>query len=101
MKKTILLIFLAFFSYNFLTAQQTISETEKLASLGKIYGFLKYYHPKVGKGKFNWDKELIEQLPKVLKATDKNSLSLIYTNWIDKLGIVENCKKCDSKQKYF
>ncbi|PNW28717.1 S41 family peptidase [Formosa algae] len=101
MKKTILLIFLSFFSYNYLTAQQTISETEKLASLGKIYGFLKYYHPEVGKGKFNWDKELIKQLPIVLKSTDKKSLSLIYINWIDKLGVIENCKKCDSKRKYF
>ena len=101
MKKTILFIFLTFFGYNFLTAQLTISETEKLASLGKIYGFLKYYHPEVGKGKFNWDKELIKQLPEVLKSTDKKSLSQIYVNWIESLGKIENCKKCDSDEEYF
>ncbi len=101
MKKTVLLLFLFIFSSNLLTAQQTISETEKLASLGKIYGYLKYYHPEVAKGKFDWDKDLIKQLPEVLKATDKESLSLIYINWIESLGKIEECKKCDSKENYF
>ncbi len=101
MKKAIFLAFLFIFSYNFLTAQQTITETEKLASLGKIYGFLKYYHPEVAKGKFDWDKEFIENLPEVLKATDRNSLSQVYITWIESLGKINKCKKCDSNEKYF
>jgi C-terminal processing protease CtpA/Prc len=101
MRKIILLIILISFSYNFLTAQHTISETEKLTSFGKIYGFLKYYHPEVGKGKFDWDKEFIKLLPEVLKATDEESLSLVYINWIESLGKIENCKKCDTKESYF
>jgi hypothetical protein len=32
----------------------------------------KYYHPEVGKGKFEWDKEFLKYLPQVLKAKDKN-----------------------------
>jgi C-terminal processing protease CtpA/Prc len=101
MKKTVLLLILSIFSSNFLTAQQTISETEKLASLGKIYGYLKYYHPEVAKGKFDWDNELIKYLPKVLTATNKESLSTIYIDWIESLGKIEECKKCDSKENYF
>tara|TARA_R110002126_G_scaffold181187_4_gene330040 strand:+ start:49903 stop:51534 length:1632 start_codon:yes stop_codon:yes gene_type:complete len=101
MKKTIPLIILIFFSYNFLTAQQSISETEKLNSLGKIYGFLKYYHPEVGQGKFDWDKEFIKILPKVLKTTNKELLSQVYIKWIKSLGKIENCKKCNSDEKYF
>lgn len=101
MKKTFLLLILIIFSLNNLTAQQTISETEKLVSLGKIYGFLKYYHPEVGKGKFDWDKEFIKYLPKVLIATEKESLSQIYINWIESLGEVKKCKKCVSTQNYF
>ncbi|WP_157358425.1 S41 family peptidase [Winogradskyella sp. J14-2] len=101
MKKTFLIIILIFFSFNFLTAQQVISETEKLTSLGKIYGFLKYYHPEVGKGKFDWDNEFIKILPAVLKATDKESLSQVYINWIESLGKIEKCKKCDSDEEYF
>jgi len=101
MKKTFLLLILIIFSLNNLTAQKSISETEKLASIGKIYGFLKYYHPEVAKGKFNWDNEFIKYLPKVLTATDKESLSAIYINWIKNLGEIKECKKCDSDENYF
>ena len=31
-------------------AQDELAETEKLVTLGKMYGFLKYYHPEVGEG---------------------------------------------------
>jgi len=101
MKKKFLLIILSIFSLNNLTAQQEISETEKLASLGKIYGFLKYYHPEVGKGTYNWDEEFMKYLPIVLNSTDKQSLSTIYINWIDSLGKIDVCKKCDSEELYF
>ena len=101
MKKTISLLFLLLLTSNFLNAQESISETEKLASLSKIYGFLKYYHPEVANGTFNWDQQFIEQLPKVLKATDKESLSQIYIDWIGSLGKIEKCRKCDSKATYF
>ena len=101
MKKTFLLLILTIFSSNLLTAQQAISETEKLVSIGKIYGFLKYYHPEVGKGTYNWDDEFIKYLPKILNATDRNDLSVIYINWIDSLGKIDVCKKCSSDEKYF
>ncbi|WP_127845823.1 S41 family peptidase [Psychroflexus aestuariivivens] len=101
MKKTILLLILTIFSSNILTAQQKISETEKLVSLGKIYGFLKYYHPEVGKGKFDWDDEFIKILPEVLKASDKESMSTLYIDWIESLGEVDECKRCDSEENYF
>lgn len=101
MKKAVLLLLLISIFQNSIIAQHKLTETEKLASLGKMYGFLKYYHPEVGQGKFNWDKEFIKYLPKVQSATDKESLSTIYINWIDSLGKIENCKKCDSKENYF
>ncbi len=101
MKKIFLLLILTIFNFINLIAQNTISQTEKLASLGKIYGFLKYYHPEVGKGTYNWDEEFIKYLPKVLDATDKQALSTVYINWIDSLGKIPLCKKCDRKEQYF
>jgi len=101
MKKTILLLILTIFSFNFLIAQQTISETEKLASLGKIYGFLKYYHPEIAQGRFDLDNQLIKQIPLVLKASDKDELSKVYLDWIDSFGILENCKTCELEKDSF
>lgn len=101
MKKTILLFFLISICANSIIAQHELTATEKLASLGKLYGFLKYYHPEVAKGTYNWDDEFIKYLPKVLKASHKNDLSTIYIDWIERLGKIDVCKKCSSKENFF
>ncbi len=97
MKKALLLLFtisITFHSYG-----QTIPvQTDKYATTAKIWGFLKYYHPEVGKGKFNWDNQLIEILPKVKKAKNQQELSKTYLEWINSLGKIEVCKKCTSKE---
>lgn len=36
--------------------------SEDLVLLGKIWGFLKYHHPKVASGDLNWDFELFRFL---------------------------------------
>lgn len=66
-----------------------ISETEKLTATCKVWGFLKYYHPKVANGEFNWDQQLIDVLPKIEKAQTKEEFSLVLENWIDNLGPVK------------
>ncbi len=101
MKKNIILLLLIFTFGNSTYAQNKFTETKKLVTLGKMYGFLKYYHPEVGAGKYDWDKELIKYIPEVLKATDKKSLSEIYSNWIDNLGNIKKCKKCNSEKPTF
>lgn len=85
-----------------LIAQQ-ISVEEKLASTAKIWGFLKYYHPEVANGKFDWDDQLLKVLPKVKQANGKDELSKVYLDWIDSLGKVSPCRKCeqDKNQSYF
>ncbi len=67
-------------------AQTNITETQKLASTCKVWGFLKYYHPKVANGEFNWDEKLFEVLPKIEQAKTQEAFSLVLENWIDSLG---------------
>ncbi|MDR6967172.1 C-terminal processing protease CtpA/Prc [Flavobacterium arsenatis] len=100
MKKICFFLILLFLNFNYSTAQQ-LTETEKLATLGKLYGYLKYYHPEVASGKFNWDDLCINQIPLVLKATTKSELSAVYNKWIDSLGIIEKCKNCKSEVNSF
>ncbi|WP_374174637.1 S41 family peptidase [Flavobacterium tructae] len=66
-----------------------ITETEKLAATCKVWGFLKYYHPKIGSGQVNWDSQLLEKLPLIEKAQTKEEFSLILENWINDLGEVK------------
>ena len=101
MKKLVLL--LAAFIMQSAMASTPVTEIKKLEATARIWGFLKYYHPQVAKGKFNWDQKLIDILPEVEKATTKEELSAVYLKWIDGLGEVPLCKKCGkvSKDKIF
>ena len=86
--KKITLFFLLVFSQIIFSASK-ITETEKLAATCKVWGFLKYYHPKVANGEVNWDNQLLEKLPLIEKAQAKEEFSLILENWIDDLGPVK------------
>jgi membrane-associated protease RseP (regulator of RpoE activity) len=63
-----------------------------LELLGRIWGFLKYHHPKVGQGKYNWDYELFRILPKYLKANDNNQRDKTLLKWINKYGNIPACE---------
>ncbi len=67
-----------------LSHQQYVS----LYTLGKIWGFVKYYHPKIATGDINWDYELFRVLPDILEAKNNEEFSHITENWINKLGEV-------------
>ena len=82
---------------------QKITETEKLAATAKVWGFLKYYHPEVAKGKMDWDSQLFTLLPKVEQAQNKEELSKVFSDLIVSLGEIKKCNTCakQSKKEYF
>ena len=86
-KKYILIVLILLFQSGF--SQKSITETEKLTTTCKVWGFLKYYHPKVANGEKNWDQQLFEVLPKIEQGKSKEEFSLILENWIDTLGEVK------------
>jgi len=61
-------------------------QIENLFVLGKTWGFLKYYHPDVAKGSYNFDSCLFRILPAVLKAENKFKRDELLFNWINTLG---------------
>jgi len=69
-------------------------QIDNLAMLGKVWGFLKYYHPQVTSGKLHWDYELFRILPGVLAAPDAGSAQRIMVQWIAGLGHIEPCRTC-------
>jgi len=85
------------------SSTQHQNETQKLVTLCKVWGFLKYYHPSVAKGNYNWDEQLITIMPKIEQSNTKEETSQIYLNWIESLGLVKECKSCKevSKKEYF
>jgi len=65
-----------------------------LELLGRLWGFLKYHHPQVGKGNYNWDYELFRVLPVYLKAENGAERDKVLLNWINKYGEIPVCTNC-------
>ncbi|MBO9691790.1 S41 family peptidase [Chryseobacterium sp.] len=90
------LLFLLLLSLKF--SAQTVTETQKLESLCRIWGFLKYYHPYVAKGNLNWDKQLFQKIDDLENIDNKEALNHFYSDWIKSLGEVSLCRDCPIKE---
>lgn len=60
-----------------------------LATLGKVWGFLKYHHARVTTGQLHWDYELFRVLPEVLAARDRAAGNAALLRWVDAIGSSE------------
>lgn len=65
------------------------SEVENLNKLCKVWGFIKYYHPKAIEGSIDMDFELFKVMPLVMKAKSQNAVNRVIYDWVDSLGEVE------------
>ena len=72
----------------------TPQQVDDLAVLGRVWGFVKYYHPAVARGDYNWDAELLRVLPKVLSSKSKDERSAVLSTWLTGLGPVPACATC-------
>lgn len=93
LKYSLILLLLSFNAISF--AQSTNNENANIATLCKVWGFLKYYHPNIAGGKYNWDNELINFLPNYLKATSNIERSDSLEAWIDRFGEIPKCTTCN------
>ena len=85
-----------------LHAQKELTQLEKLKITAKVWGFLKYYHPNVANGTYDWDQQLFDILPKIDSAKTNTELSAVFLDWLNALGQVERCKVCNRlKREYF
>ncbi|OIN57479.1 S41 family peptidase [Arsenicibacter rosenii] len=76
----------------------TKQQIANLAVLGRVWGFLKYHHPAVAAGDYNWDNELFRILPSVLEAASADERSKLLTVWLDKLGPLPADKGTDTSR---
>jgi len=75
------------------TLNPTGQNLKDLKMLGFIWGFLKYYHPNIASGNFNWDFELFRIIPKVLSSGNTVERDAVFTEWINQLGQFESGKE--------
>jgi C-terminal processing protease CtpA/Prc len=74
----------------------TKDNVRNLQLLGQVWGFLKYHHPSVAAGQYNWDAELFRMLPSYLNTKSNKARDKALIDWIDKLGTLPACASCNS-----
>lgn len=72
-----------------------------LELLGRIWGFLKYHHPTIAQGQYNWDYELFRFLPDYLGARKRKARDKLLIEWITALGELTPCAKCATSEDAF
>lgn len=80
---------------NIIFSNLSKEKIENLELLGRVWGFLKYYHPEISKGNYNWDYELFRFLPDYLKVQNNQERDKVLLTWINKYGKLAPCKKCE------
>jgi hypothetical protein len=62
---------------------------ENLAVLCKVWGFLKFYHPKVSMGNYDMDAELFRMIPLIVNAKSENKRNYELEKWISGFGKIK------------
>ncbi|MGH9493422.1 MAG: S41 family peptidase [Candidatus Sulfotelmatobacter sp.] len=75
-------------------SQLSATQIDNLTTLGRVWGFLKYHHPRITGGQRHWDYDLFRVLPSVLAAPDRTSANRAILHWVDELGPVGPCNPC-------
>ena len=81
------LAFLLALSCHCTFSQSQITETQKTESLIHIWGLLKYLHPEVSKGTFDFNKEFISEFDKLQTISTHEELNSELKNWIKKFDL--------------
>lgn len=98
MKKVLLLFLLANLN---LYSQSKLTEIEKYKQIGLIWGLLKYHHPEVSKGKFDWDLEFVKLSDNAEAIQNQGAMNDLLLDLILKYGTDKlKAKKIDSEKLF-
>jgi C-terminal processing protease CtpA/Prc len=73
---------------------QGLSKVDRIYYTCKIWGFLKYYHPLVSKGSFEWDEKIASVLKNTANIQTYPEFSEYMARWIYYMGQVPPCTTC-------
>jgi len=83
MHKFLYLVLLLAFSAN---AQTKITQTEKHKQIGLVWGLLKYHHPDISQGLYDWNLELINLFEEVKAVDEQEKLNLELLTYVKKFN---------------
>ena len=75
-------------------AELSSATIDRLALLGRVWGFVKYHHAQVTSGQVNWDYELFRVVPSVLQAGERDDALAAIDAWLSEIGDPPPCAPC-------
>jgi len=72
----------------------TPAQIENLTLLGRVWGFLKYHHPRIVDGELHWDYELIRTIEKIQGTSETAGRNRVLLEWVRQLGEPASCDPC-------
>lgn len=87
------LLIICFWSVTTFFSQTKISDTNKYKQIGLVWGFLKYHHPEISKGKYNWDNEFIRIIDKSIKIDSQEELNNLLSAFVAEYKTTYNPKR--------
>ena len=75
-------------------------QQHNLYVLAKVWGYVKYRHPKITDGTLNWDAELFRIMPRVLAAKSKGKANEAMAAWLEKFPFKIENLNAEEQQEY-
>lgn len=72
----------------------SLHQVDNLALLARVWGFVKYHHPRVMGGEVNCDDELFRVMPDVIAARNHVEAQKAISGWVSTLGVPTACVTC-------
>ncbi|AWW29080.1 hypothetical protein DN752_02400 [Echinicola strongylocentroti] len=87
MKSLFLAIIFTVFAVFFTHAREltSLSESHKFKQFGLVWGLMKYHHPLVSKGKYNWSEAFVKNVEKLERIKTQEALNLFLLNFINSI----------------
>ncbi|MEP1117038.1 S41 family peptidase [Ekhidna sp.] len=79
------------------TSDENLSKVDKLYYTCKIWGFLKYYHPLVSKGSYEWDEKIQKIISQTAGYQTHEAFSEYIARWIYYMGQIKPCNTCNQR----
>ena len=77
MRPRLLILLLFFGSFSFAQQSLTTEQINRLADAGKIYGYVKYFHPFLQYKDLNWDSAFAANVEYIIKAKNKDEYATV------------------------
>ncbi|MCC8360167.1 S41 family peptidase [Salinimicrobium sediminilitoris] len=79
------ILFLILLICSGLSFGQSLSQNEINRKVGLVWGLIKYHHPDVSRGQYDWDRELLAMLEKSRDLRDQQELNALLLGLVNKV----------------